>query len=253
MREAFQNMFTVLDKLLRDQLSNYPDIVRECIGGVLRYGLLTLCIFAGVLAAGLIYSLCAKKKSIRVLVAQGAVLVLCVILLVWAFLPVSLAQTGKLEAARLQTVIYRDAAAVRAEEEAAAESAAQAEAEAGAKSDTDASSGANSTNEEDLEEAEGEEPVTGMVAVITDTQELTAAQAQAVQTLLETQKGVRTVRAKLPEQSRSNLVLRFENGESCSVSLLKDSGYYYITETSDFLYSITDYDAFSAALHAIMQ
>lgn len=252
MREAFQNMFTVLDKLLRDQLSNYPDIVRECIGGVLRYGLLTLCIFAGVLAAGLIYSLCAKKKSMRVLAAQGAVLVLCVILLVWAFLPVSLAQTGQVEAARLQTVIYRDAAVVRAEEEAAAESAAQAE--AGAESDAAASSGASSTSEgQDEDEEEEEEPVTGLVAVITDTQELTAAQAQAVLTLLETQKGVRTVRARLPEQSRSNLVLRFESGESCSVSLLKDSGYYYITETSDFLYSITDYDAFSAALRAIVQ
>lgn len=253
MREAFQNMFTVLDKLLRDQLSNYPDIVRECIGGVLRYGLLTVCIFAGVLAAGLIYSLCAKKKSTRVLVAQGAVLALCVVLLIWAFWPVSLAQTGEVETARLQTVIYRDAATVRAEEEAAAESAAQAEAETGAETDNDASSGANSTSEEDPDEAEEEAPVTGMVAVITDTQELTAAQAQSVLALLEAQKGVRTVRAKLPEQSRSNLVLRFENGESCSVSLLEDSGYYYITETSDFLYSITDYDAFSAALRAIVQ
>lgn len=248
MREAFQNMFTVLDKLLRDQLSNYPDIVRECIGGVLRYGLLTLCIFAGVLAVALLYSLCAKKKSMRVLVAQGATLALCVILLIWAFLPVSLAQTGKVEAARLQTVIYRDAATVRAEK-AAAESAAQAE--AGAESDADASSGANSTSEE--QEEEEEEPVTGLVAVITNTQELTAAQAQAVLALLEAQKGVRTVRAKLPEQGRSTLVLRFEDGESRSVSLLEDSGYYYITETSDFLYSITNYDAFSAALRAIVQ
>lgn len=248
MREAFQNMFTVLDKLLRDQLSNYPDIVRECIGGVLRYGLLTLCIFAGVLAVALLYSLCAKKKSMRMLVAQGATLALCVILLVWAFLPVSLAQTGKVEAARLQTVIYRDAATVRAEK-AAAESAAQAQ--AGAESDADVSSGANSTSEE--QEEEEEEPVTGLVAVITNTQELTAAQAQAVLALLEAQKGVRTVRAKLPEQSRSTLVLRFEDGESRSVSLLEDSGYYYITETSDFLYSITDYDAFSASLRAIVQ
>lgn len=248
MREAFQNMFTVLDKLLRDQLSNYPDIVRECIGGVLRYGLLTLCIFAGVLAVALLYSLCAKKKSMRMVVAQGATLALCVILLVWAFLPVSLAQTGKVEAARLQTVIYRDAATVRAEK-AAAESAAQAE--AGAESDADVSSGANSTSEE--QEEEEEEPVTGLVAVITNTQELTAAQAQAVLALLEAQKGVRTVRAKLPKQSRSTLVLRFEDGESRSVSLLEDSGYYYITETSDFLYSITDYDAFSAALRAIVQ
>lgn len=248
MREAFQNMFTVLDKLLRDQLSNYPDIVRECIGGVLRYGLLTLCIFAGVLAVALLYSLCAKKKSMRMLVAQGATLALCVILLIWAFLPVSLAQTGKVESARLQTVIYRDAATVRAEK-AAAESTAQAE--AGAESDADASSGANSTSED--QEEEEEEPVTGLVAVITNTQELTAAQAQAVLALLEAQKGVRTVRAKLPEQSRSTLVLRFEDGESRSVSLLEDSGYYYITETSDFLYSITDYDAFSAALRAIVQ
>lgn len=250
MREAFQNMFTVLDKLLRDQLSNYPDIVRECIGGVLRYGLLTLCIFAGVLAVALLYSLCAKKKSMRVLVAQGATLALCVILLIWAFLPVSLAQTGKVEAARLQTVIYRDAATVRAEK-AAAESAAQAEAGAESDADADASSGANSTSED--QEEEEEEPVTGLVAVITNTQELTAAQAQAVLALLEAQKGVRTVRAKLPEQSRSTLVLRFEDGESRSVSLLEDSGYYYITETSDFLYSITDYDAFSAALRAIVQ
>ncbi|MEG1010707.1 MAG: hypothetical protein RSD62_07585 [Ruthenibacterium sp.] len=271
MNDFFKSFAETLTKLFKMQQADPPAVVLEVLAKVLRFGLLALCIAAGVMAVQFVIALCSKKQR-KTAVPLGIVCLVLMGAAGWAFLPFSAAPKLAADSAALQSVSYvrasvlaEQAAESAADTSAAAEPAGDAAAGDAAVGDAavgdaavgDASSaGAQSdvaANASALTDATETTKKDTMQRTVTAQQELTDKQTAAAVELLKSTKCMRTLRRTLPEQKGQNLLLRLEGGRRWQVLVLPDAGYVYAAEGTGFLCKITDYNAFYQQLQGVLK
>lgn len=263
MSEFFASFSKTIGKLFQMQQTEPPAILLEGLAQVLRFGLVAICIAAMVFAVQLIISLCVKKQR-KNAIAFGAVCLVCVLVVGWAFVPISAAPKAAADSAAVQTLSY-----ISTKELAAQEAAAQADSEtaiaanaAAPEADAATAGGTNSdtTGGADTLDSQGENDAEeslllddALHRVVAAQTELSDAQADEIVKLLKQTKCTRTTRMSLPQENAQNVLLRLEDGRRWQILILQDEGYVYATEKTGYLCKIDDYTSFYKQLKTIVK
>ncbi len=251
MTEFYNNFISVLKELYNMQIEDTPLVLRGIVAQVLRFGLLGLCIFSGILAVQLIISILDKNsrgKKFKNPIFIGITLVLAVSITIYAFIPISAAPSSNVLSGAFQNIMYAEDSFSQnneSEEPTTTDTAnTQQETQDGQAQTDDAAENVNEENDEQEEQVN---------FVVASHAELTQEYTQKITTLLENTKCTRTLLRELPQEDGQNLILRTDSSDNWQVRLTPTSGYVYMEEQVDYIYIINDYEKFHGELANILQ
>ncbi len=247
MSDFISDFKNILMQLFNMQVEDTPNVLRHVLSQIMRFGTLAFCIAAVIFAVQtviLIFNKKSKATGYKNVIYTGVMCVISVAISVFVFLPVSAAPSKQVTSGAFQNIQYEASLFEQAEQEdTVAEENTEEQTqgnEAVANSEVDDADGQSG-------QTQNEEPV-----ILSHT-ELSQEYTDKVLDLLKNTDCTRTLMRELPSEDSQKLILRLENGDEWNIMLTSHSGYIFIEENVNFIYTFNDYAQFHAELASILE